>query len=266
VVHVSPDSRKASHSHQKIPDHLHEELQSRRLPCAQIYVGEECDLTGRGGSIMGFCKSWRSLPIRSWSGGMKLADMPGARANRTVRSQLSDLLAPQEPGFVQAAEQLWDAFAAHAATAAAAARMLAGMAASPGMAASALGRTGWNAYSFNLDYRTGVFVSWLHAGVPKTDSCQQRHAFFHAGRHLDGKNTPGSYSALAVFETGAPFQGGFYMLPQCRTALDLRQGVLLLHRSGDAVVGLHGNTGLALPEPGSHRLAVVLYQTQLKCE
>lgn len=61
----------------------------------QIYVGEECDVTGRGGSIMGFCKSWRSLPIRSWSGGAKLADMPGARANRTVRAPLSALLAQE---------------------------------------------------------------------------------------------------------------------------------------------------------------------------
>lgn len=48
---------------------------------------------------------------------------------------------------------------------------------------------------------------------------------FHAGKHLDGKNTPGSYSALVVLETGAvPFAGGFYMLPQYHKALDIRQG------------------------------------------
>lgn len=43
----------------------------------------------------------------------------------------------------------------------------------------------------------------------------------------------------------------------------MHAGVMLLHRSGDAVVGLHGNTGLWLPQPDSHRLAIVLYQTQL---
>lgn len=58
-----------------------------------------------------------------------------------------------------AAEQAWAAFAAHPATADAARRMLAGMAASPGMAGTALGSTGWNAYSFNLDYRTGAGVA-----------------------------------------------------------------------------------------------------------
>lgn len=44
------------------------------------------------------------------------------------------------------------------------------------------------------------------------------------GRHVDGKNTAGSYSALVVLETGAPFAGAFYMLPQYRAALDVRQG------------------------------------------
>lgn len=61
----------------------------------QVYVGDESDVTGRGGSIMGFCKSWRSLPIRSWSGGVKMADMPGAQAPRAVTSALSTLLAPE---------------------------------------------------------------------------------------------------------------------------------------------------------------------------
>lgn len=46
-----------------------------------------------------------------------------------------------------------------------------------------------------------------------------------SGKHLDGKNTAGSYSALVVCETGAvPFAGGFYMLPQYHIALDIRQG------------------------------------------
>ncbi len=45
-----------------------------------------------------------------------------------------------------------------------------------------------------------------------------------AGSHLDGKNTPGSYSALIVFETGEPFCGSYYMLPQYHMGLDVRQG------------------------------------------
>ena len=54
-----------------------------------------------------------------------------------------------------AAEALWDVFAAHPATAAAAGRMLQRAGQCPVMTAAALGRTAWNAYSFNLDYRTG---------------------------------------------------------------------------------------------------------------
>ena len=119
---------------------------------------------------------------------------------------------------------------------------------------------------------------------------------------MDGKNVIGSYSALAVFETGNPFCGGFYLLPQYRLALDIRQGdmhamctpratmlaalavkafirlnwkffiplvmlliagIVLYHRSGDPGVGVHGNSGLWLPDGSAHRIAVVLYQTQL---
>lgn len=48
------------------------------IPLPQVYIGEEGDMTAQGGSIMGFAKSWKSCPIHSWSGGKKLADMPGA--------------------------------------------------------------------------------------------------------------------------------------------------------------------------------------------
>jgi len=40
------------------------------------------------------------------------------------------------------------------------------------------------------------------------------------------------------------FHGGFYLLPQYRRALDMRQGLVLFHRSGDAPCGLHGNSKL----------------------
>ena len=38
----------------------------------------------------------------------------------------------------------------------------------------------------------------------------------------------------------------------------------MFHRSGDATVGTHGNSGLWTPTKLSHRVALVLYQTDLK--
>lgn len=49
--------------------------------------------------------------------------MPGGQPPKLVASQLSTLLAAEEPQFVKAAEQLWDMFAADPTTAAAAERM-----------------------------------------------------------------------------------------------------------------------------------------------
>lgn len=67
-----------------------------------------------------------------------------------------------------------------------------------------LGATGWNAFSINLDYRTGS--------------------------HTDGKNAAGSLSALLILETGTPFEGGLYLLPQYHVGIHVRQGIALLHR------------------------------------
>ncbi|DBA75057.1 TPA: hypothetical protein ACH3X1_010392 [Trebouxia sp. C0004] len=213
VLHVSPDMRKA-------------------------YIGEATDQTANGKSIMAFNKSWRSLPIQSWSGGRKLADMPGSQPNKLVSSKLSLIMHAEEDSLVRAAEAVWNTFAAGAATAAAAQRMMHNICEAPSGLDSRLGATAWNAYSFNIDYRTGS--------------------------HLDGKNTPGSYSALIVFETGEPFCGSYYMLPQYHMGLDVRQGCVVFHRSGDAGVGAHGNSGLWRNSDSSHRVAVVLYQTDLK--
>jgi hypothetical protein len=203
-----------------------------------VYIGEEGDKTSNGNSIMSFNKSWKGNPIRSWSGGKKMADMPGAQPNKLVLSKLSTLLADVEPHLTQLAARVWDVFCAHPETQAVAARQLEYLLGGDGGRASAqLGSTGWNAYSFNLDYATAA--------------------------HYDSKNVTGSYSALLILETGAPFQGSFYMLPQYRTALDVRQGVVLFHRSGDAEVGMHANSGLYRPEPASHRVALVFYLTTI---
>ena len=148
----------------------------------QIFIGEECDVTKSGASVAAFAKSWRSLPIRSWSGGVKMADRANGQPRHQVQGILSQLLADevidfesrqqlcaglcfelitacclwlQEVGLVRAAEMMWDAFAAHPSTASAASRMLQMMRSSPAQSAMALGRTGWNAYSVNLDFRTG---------------------------------------------------------------------------------------------------------------
>lgn len=62
----------------------------------------------------------------------------------------------QEAGLVQAAEVVWQVFAAGSSTAAAAERMLQNVKSSSLGSASCLGHTGWNAYSLNIDYRTGM--------------------------------------------------------------------------------------------------------------
>ncbi len=61
----------------------------------------------------------------------------------------------QEDNLVRAAEAVWNTFAAGAATAAAAQRMMHNISEAPSGLDSRLGATAWNAYSFNIDYRTG---------------------------------------------------------------------------------------------------------------
>lgn len=62
----------------------------------------------------------------------------------------------QEASLVQAAEEVWQVFAAAPSTAAAAERMLQNVKSGPLLSGSCLGNTAWNAYSFNIDYRTGM--------------------------------------------------------------------------------------------------------------
>jgi len=61
----------------------------------------------------------------------------------------------QEENLVRAAEAVWNTFAAGAATADAAQRMMHNICEAPSGLDSRLGTTAWNAYSFNIDYRTG---------------------------------------------------------------------------------------------------------------
>jgi hypothetical protein len=189
-------------------------------PCAQL--------------IMTHSKAYKSGAIRSWTGGAKVADMPG-QPRRLTRGALDALpsghfTAARRAAFVAAAEAVWDGMAAAPECLPAATAMLARMRRDPIQRCARLGRTAFNAYSINLDYRTAC--------------------------HTDGKNVPGSLSALLVLETGDPFAGGLYMLPQYRVGFEVRQGGVLLHRSGDPGVGLHGNSQIHLPTPESHRISV----------
>lgn len=38
----------------------------------RVYIGDEHDLTSNGRPIMTHSKAWKSLPIRSWTGGVKV--------------------------------------------------------------------------------------------------------------------------------------------------------------------------------------------------
>eukprot|EP00884_Botryococcus_braunii_P022573 jgi/Botrbrau1/89/Bobra.0022s0079.1 len=198
----------------------------------RAFIGEPEQVTRNGTFPFECQKSWRSGPIRSWSGGCKMADIVGHCPN-LVTSPLTQSMGAEETFLIQAAQHLWHMFEQHPSTRAAAETMLAAK-----HGGACLGSTPWNAYSFNIDYRTG--------------------------KHLDRKNVPGSYSALLILETGTAFMGSFYMLPQYHKALDVRQGTVLFHRSGDPGVGEHGNSDFWRPNPTTHRLAVVLYQTTLK--
>lgn len=64
----------------------------------QVYIGEEGDTTIHGGSIMAFAKSWKSGPIHSWSGGKKLADMPGGWGRRFVYEASGEEVETKEQG------------------------------------------------------------------------------------------------------------------------------------------------------------------------
>lgn len=216
VVHVSPNQR-------------------------TVFVGDECDTTSNGKPLMDFNKSWKSLPIPSWSGGKKMADMMGKNSTQLVDNALSRRLGPEETFLVEAAECAWDVFASERETRVAAQRMVEHCEQDPVKNASRIGRTGWNAYNLNINYRTGA--------------------------HIDGKNVPGSYSCVLVMELGdTPYHGGFYMLPQYHQALDIRQGTMVFHRSGDKDVGTHGNSEIWCPDRLSVRISVVLYLTEIKQE
>jgi hypothetical protein len=54
---------------------------------------------------------------------------------------------------------------------------------------------------------------------------------YRTGCHVDKKNVAGSLSALVILETGEPYQGGQYMLPQFRLGLSAKQGTVIFHRS-----------------------------------
>lgn len=90
----------------------------------------------------------------------------------------------QEAALVQAAELVWQVFAAGSSTAAAAERMLQNVKSSALGSGSCLGHTAWNAYSLNIDYRTGMRID-THQGTGVTGHALGRlHVPFCAGKYL----------------------------------------------------------------------------------
>lgn len=203
-----------------------------------VYIGDEFDRTVNGSKIMEYNKIWQSNPIQSWSGGKKLQDMPGHKSPSVVTCKLSKLLAEVEHHLHKAAEVLWQLMEKDPNLSSSAEQMLKYYSGCSDEASCRLGQTGWNAYSFNVDFITAA--------------------------HIDSKNVPGSLSALIVFEVGHPYKGGHYCLPQYHKVLDCRQGIVLFHRSGDPGVGLHANCELHRPCSSSHRVSLILYQTMVK--
>ena len=65
-------------------------------------------------------------------------------------------------------------------------------------------------------------------------------------------------------EAGPTFAGAYYLLPQFRQALNLKQGCIVFHRSGDASCGYHGNSELHQPDKyATKRIAVVFYLSEI---
>lgn len=61
------EGREAGTRGQNLPYVVHVHSDRRR-----VYVGDEFDVTANGKSIMTHNKAWKSLPIRSWTGGVKV--------------------------------------------------------------------------------------------------------------------------------------------------------------------------------------------------
>ena len=201
-----------------------------------VYIGDGNEVSKNGKKHIQFNKAWKSNPIRSWSGGRKMADMGGDRGRELVVNQLTKGFPQLEPHIAAAAGHLWKLFERELPDPAG--RMQNFFAANDGMEQARLGESAWNAYNVNINYRTG--------------------------QHLDHKNLPGSYSCLVILEAGPTFAGAYYLLPQFRQALNLKQGCIVFHRSGDASCGYHGNSELHQQDKyQTKRIAVVFYLSEI---
>jgi hypothetical protein len=72
--------------------------------------------------------------------------------------------------------------------------------------------------------------------------------------HRDGNNLPDAYGVIAALTSGH-YNGGYLGFPRYRTAVDMRDGDLLLFDPHEP----HGNTPIAEAEPGWERISLVLY-------
>jgi len=125
----------------------------------------------------------------------------------------------QEGDLIRAAEEVWDVFAAGSSTAAAAQRMLHSICQTPSGSASRLGRTAWNAYSFNIDYRTGAHGTiHCHAFV----LCQMRH--FQQIKSSDMGNACNCLQCNSV--VGTRFLLGVRVLGACAQCVVAQDGLM----------------------------------------
>jgi len=78
---------------------------------------------------------------------------------------------------------------------------------------------------------------------------------YESAYHKDRGDFPDGFSTLAVVETG-DYDGGFYVLPAYRIAIDVRNGDLLMSQSHRH---FHGNTSITKKSDGARRMSVVTY-------
>ena len=99
-----------------------------------------------------------TIVLLSQSGGFKLADLPGAIANRVVRNRLSDWMGPHEAGVHETARAVWAAMLSVPHTREAAHRMVEYLDGTALRRATRIPGTGFNAY--RREQRWGWWRWW----------------------------------------------------------------------------------------------------------
>lgn len=78
---------------------------------------------------------------------------------------------------------------------------------------------------------------------------------FRTAAHLDAGDLSRGFSNLSVLSNGVNYTGGYLVLPEYRTAINIRPGDLLLINNHECI---HGNTEIRVEE-GGERYSIVCY-------